>query len=134
MIDLVSVIDFGGTDKPSAQVRKIDILKFLDQNIGFVRFPHPIETCHPAKKVIELAESLLTNPKEWEPFGIIRKNCEHFATFCKTGESYCTQYKAIAYECIKHPLTTMEICSASSGCSCNSKKKYKMEFEMDEQK
>lgn len=127
------VIDFGGTDKQSANVRKIDILEFLKDNIGFVRFVYPIEQCHPAEQVIERAESLLANPKSWDEFCILSTNCEHFATYCKTGKRYCTQFKAIAYECITHPLSTAKICCASSAYYCSSKKKYKLEFKMDEQ-
>lgn len=134
-IEPVMVIDFGGTNKTSAQVRKIDIYKFLKGHIELVRFPHTTEICHPPKKVIEIAESLLKNPERWKTFCILSNNCEHFATYCKTGKSYSTQFEAVASECIKNPCSAIECCSASSENFCSSnKKKYKMEFVMEEQK
>lgn len=132
LIEFTLVIDFGGTDKQSALVRKIDILKFLKDNIGIVKFEYPVKQCRPAEEVIEFAESLSANPESWQKFCILSNNCEHFATFCKTGKSYCTQFTAIAYECITHPISTAECCCASSACCCSSKKKYKLEFKMEE--
>lgn len=105
------VIDFGGDDKSSAAVREVDLLKFIEGRLGFVRFVYPTGTCLPPTKVIKVAKNLAANPDNWKKYSIFKNNCEHFATFCKTGTAFCKQFQSIPLECIKD---TANSCSASS--------------------
>ena len=40
----------------------------------------------PAEEVISWAKYFAQNPQDWEPYDLIKNNCERFAIFCKTGE------------------------------------------------
>ena len=41
--------------------------------------------CDPPQRVIGRAENFVANPAEWGEYSLPANNCEHFATFCKTG-------------------------------------------------
>ena len=40
---------------------------------------------------MEKARYYLKNPEEWEEYSLVFNNCEHFATFCATGEKSSAQ-------------------------------------------
>lgn len=103
------IIDFNGHTDP--QIRFIDILDFGGGKTNyFKKFCYENGQCLPPTSVIANAKKLLNDPTEWNKFDKISNNCEHFATFCKTGKATSDQTKRI--EKVK------EIVKKNCGCCC----------------
>jgi len=47
--------------------------------------------CSPAEVVIRRAEAVARGEIPWDDYHLTNNNCEHFATWCKTGEKYSKQ-------------------------------------------
>jgi hypothetical protein len=85
------VIEFGDGlyDKPNAVVRMTTLDAFQgDRNFEIVEYEH----CCDADIVIERARSLLGEGG----YNVILWNCEHVATWCKTGIAESRQVKTVA--------------------------------------
>jgi hypothetical protein len=86
-----SVIHFASSEnapksKESAVICKTSLEKFADSSLVFViKFPN--EKCFSPDKVITNARSRLNKKGYNLPFN----NCDHFATWCKTGEHHSIQ-------------------------------------------
>lgn len=83
------VIDFGGDNKLSVVVRRIDLLKFIEGWLDFVKIVYLVGKCFLLKKVIEVVENLVVNLDNWKRYNIFRNNCEYFVIFCKIGKVFC---------------------------------------------
>lgn len=83
------VIDFGGDDKLSVVVREVDLLKFIEGCLGFVRFVYLIGKCFLLMKVIKVVKNLVVNLDNWKKYSIFKNNCEYFVIFCKIGIVFC---------------------------------------------
>ena len=89
------VIDFRGEDldepyegvlERKALLRVVDVLEYTDTSKDrLVRVHPPAEVCRAPDEVIAAAEHLLENPDEFGHHNFVTNNCQHFATFCKTG-------------------------------------------------
>ena len=74
--------------KPSETIERTSLLTFSGKNQIYVReYPH--EFCFIPDVVVRRAESRLGEKK----YNFLFNNCEHFATWCKTGISYSIQIK-----------------------------------------
>lgn len=47
--------------------------------------------CSSRGEVIERAEQAMSGEIPWEPYNLLDNNCEHFATWCKTGKKRSKQ-------------------------------------------
>ena len=45
----------------------------------------------PRDEIVEKARYYLKNPEKWDEYSLVFNNCEHFATFCATGEKSSVQ-------------------------------------------
>lgn len=72
--------------KASAAVKKTSIAEFEKGNLIGVR---SYEVCDPVELVMERAESRLGE----SAYSLVFNNCEHFATWCKTGKHQSEQVK-----------------------------------------
>lgn len=117
-------------------MRTVDLLKFLEDKKAFVKFLYPENKCLSPTKVKENAINILENRENWKGFNILFNNCEHFATYCKTGKAYCTQLLPVTKQIIKRAAKKMKCsCTSSLCCSCfknTTEEKYEMAFEMSE--
>eukprot|EP00105_Crassostrea_gigas_P032536 XP_011455569.1 PREDICTED: uncharacterized protein LOC105348005 [Crassostrea gigas] len=110
------VIDFGGPNKSKATVRSVDLLQFTDYGKRrLVRITYPKGQCLPPEVVIDNAKKLLKNPQRWGAYDMIKNNCEHFATKCKTGIAISKQVIEKIRECILNPFQVYRYAVASSG-------------------
>ncbi|XP_052812153.1 uncharacterized protein LOC128239771 isoform X2 [Mya arenaria] len=64
-------------------------------------YPQTILDKNPAKIVIERAKAALREPQS---YCLLRNNCEHFATYCKTGKGFCCQTLCVEGR-VKHAFT-----------------------------
>ncbi|KAJ0080394.1 hypothetical protein Patl1_23239 [Pistacia atlantica] len=62
---------------------------FLDGNILFT-FIHPIP-CRPPDEVIRIATEFLQGKRDFGTYNLVFKNCEDFASYCKTGVNFSYQ-------------------------------------------
>ena len=91
----IGIIDFRGEDldqpyegvlERKALLRLVDVLEFTNTGKDrLVRVTSPRELCRAPDDVILAAERLLINPEEFGHHNFVTNNCQHFATFCKTG-------------------------------------------------
>ena len=66
------------------------LMKFIAGNIVTFVLQYPESGCLSPKEVIARARQIFTT-KKWPENSLIWDNCEHFATFCKTGKKYSIQ-------------------------------------------
>lgn len=118
----VGLIDFGGPNKREATVRSVDLLKFTDfGRKRLVRITYPKGQCLPPEVVVDNAKQLLKNPQRWGAYDMIKNNCEHFATKCKTGISVSKQVIEKIRECILNPFQVFRyVFTSSSGFGSSS--------------
>ena len=76
--------------KTSAHIRKTDIWKFKGDN-HLYKFIYPEGTCNRPEAAASLAEEVVNAPDIWGRYHFLTNNCEHFATKCKTGQSFSIQ-------------------------------------------
>lgn len=115
------IVDFGGESKRDATVRCIDLLQFTDfGKRQLVRIIYPKGKCLPPEVVVENAKKLLRNPQWLRAYDMIKNNCEHFATKCKTGKAISKQVIAKFYECILNPLQIYKECALAASGTCGS--------------
>lgn len=94
----IGIADFGADDAPKteAKPRQIDLFEFTDNGKRcLLRFIYPKGTCQEAEAAAHLAEEVVRDPNLWGPYNLIKNNCEHFATRCKTGNAYSLQIEEI---------------------------------------
>lgn len=48
---------------------------------------------YPHEEIIDRAESILAGEEPWQPYCIVRNNCEHFATWCAVRRPSSAQVK-----------------------------------------
>lgn len=118
-------------------MRKVDLLTFLEDKKAFVKFLYPEDECLSPTKVKEIAINILENRENWKGFNILNNNCEHFATYCKTGKAQCTQLLPVTKQFIKREAKKIKCsCTSSLCCSCcknTAEEKYEIAVEMTEQ-
>jgi hypothetical protein len=79
------VVEFdGGISGGSGKIRVVDMATFLS---GGVLRTKAYEACLPPEAVVELAKSRIGQGD----YSLFSNNCEHFATWCKTGRSHSEQ-------------------------------------------
>lgn len=101
----IGVADFSGEDKSNAKVGIHDILEFTDWwTKKVIRIDYRKNDCLPTKQTIDFANTLIKNPLLWKSYHLLINNCEHFATFCKTGKSISYQAIDFMRKCILNPL------------------------------
>ena len=91
--------------KSNATVIGTTLKEFLaDGTLRLVAYDSPVVTrmmkrfgsCHcnesrPAKEVIQTAKEYLSHPETWGSYNLFRRNCEHFAVYCKTKRESSAQ-------------------------------------------
>ena len=85
------VVHTGATSKGDAVPRNTDMQMFLKHRENLLRINYPAEECLPPDRVAETAKFISKNPKLWGPMRLFTNNCEHFATYCKTGTGVSLQ-------------------------------------------
>lgn len=91
------IIEYGGSKKTNATVRNVSLEEFTDNcngNKQLKRIRHA--NCLPPQDVVQTALNFWTKQCTWNwnlPYSILTNNCEHFATFCKTGIAESNQVK-----------------------------------------
>lgn len=78
----------------NAKVRQIDLFQFS----GYGKKPlqrmlYEDGQCLTPDEVVERARQELNDPQEWQTFDLTNNNCEHFATYCKTGQKRSLQFE-----------------------------------------
>lgn len=86
----VGVIHYGGENKKDATIKDDDLKVFWGKK-RLVRITYPNRKPRDPIDVIKTAEWLKDNPDKWGEYDLLKKNCEHFATFCKIGIAVSTQ-------------------------------------------
>lgn len=84
------VIHFGGDNKDDAIVEEIDLYQFLPSNSKELK-RIIYKKCLPPEKVLERARKVLNKKIPWGEYHLAFNNCEHFATYCKTGVGFSLQ-------------------------------------------
>ncbi|KAL3856990.1 hypothetical protein ACJMK2_011694 [Sinanodonta woodiana] len=70
----------------------VDLFAFKGDSTLFRAVYQP-DICLADEVVATTAKNLVTNPECWGPYHLIDNNCEHFATYCKTGKAFSLQVK-----------------------------------------
>lgn len=86
-----SVVDFSGVDagKTAGAIRIVDIDDFAGGEVIRVR---PYGRCDEPDVIVERAESMIGK----SGYHLLANNCEHFATWCMTGQHDSAQVQAVA--------------------------------------
>lgn len=109
------VADFGGNNKKDAKPRIVDLLQFTDYGKRrLVRIVYPDGQCLPPEVVAENAEKLVADPNRWGAYDLLKNNCEHFATKCKTGIAVSKQVIQKIRHCLSNPVAAIKYSLASS--------------------
>lgn len=95
------IIDFGAG--PNGKVRKVGIHEFTAGR-RLERIIYPKGSCLDPTVVKQNAEYYLRNPPSCGLYDIMKNNCEHFATKCKTGIARSKQLWNKLTECVTNPL------------------------------
>lgn len=118
------IADFGGANAADAKVKCVDILQFSDfGRRRLVRINYPNGDCLPPEIAAQNAEKLVADPQRWGPYDLLKNNCEHFATKCKTGIAVSRQVIETIRDCLLNPLQLLKyavISSSAGGSSCSS--------------
>lgn len=85
----------GGETKNGNQLERSDLFQFNGGTKLIKRVTYEANKCFPPSKVVETATSLLNGLTKWDEFNLISNNCEHFATYCKTGVAKSKQTEKI---------------------------------------
>lgn len=80
------------------------------------RILYGINECLPPMEVVERATALLEGRASWEKFNVFTNNCEHFATYCKTGEAKSKQIEKIEELLNSFSLPILYCAKKSSPC------------------
>ena len=88
------VYHFSGDTQQDAKVKKSTIKEFLRGRNVLYRSNYNGQSCYDSQRVVERAEEIFQNGT-WAGYQPIFNNCEHFATYCKTGNAYSNQVKFI---------------------------------------
>lgn len=97
-----SVIEYGGKGAERLVVRRMPLAEFCRRGSVFIR-QYPSGTTLPPDYVILLALSRLGE----ERYDILRNNCEHLATWCKTGRHESAQAERVT----EYLLAGMIVCA-----------------------
>ena len=98
-----------------AKPRIVDILQFTDYGKRrLVRINYTNDQCLPPEIAADNAEKLVENPNRWGAYDLLKNNCEHFATKCKTGIAVSMQVINKLREVIKNPIMALKYAVASS--------------------
>ena len=65
-------------------------MDFVAGRIATFIFRYPQDGYLPPNDVVANARQICTT-KKWPEYSLLWNNCEHFATYCKTGKEYSTQ-------------------------------------------
>ena len=84
------VYHFTGNDKSQATIFLDSFMDFVAGRIATFIFCYPQDGCLPANDVVANARQIFAT-KKWPEYSLLWNNCEHFATYCKTGKGYSTQ-------------------------------------------
>lgn len=115
----VGVIHYGGESKKNATI-KVDDLRLFWGNKRLVRITYPQREPRDPNDVIETAVRLKDNPADWGEYHLLKKNCEHFATYCKIGIAVSTQVDKKIKSIFKKAKRTVCASSASSASGMSS--------------
>lgn len=119
VIHSVGKISCGGKEIDENQLQKNDIFEFSGQTKPIKRVIYGINECLPPMEVVERANSLLDGRMSWDNFNLITNNCEHFATYCKTGEAKSKQTEKIE-ELLNSVKSTVKYYEHKSSSYCSS--------------
>lgn len=75
----------GGETNNGNQLQRCDLFEFNGRTKPIKRVIYDANQCFSPARVVETATSLLNGQTRWNTFNVISNNCEHFATYCKTG-------------------------------------------------
>lgn len=95
------IVDFGAG--PNGKVRKVNIHEFTAGR-RLERIIYQNGSCLDPSVVKENAEKYLQNPQSCGLYDIMKNNCEHFATKCKTGYARSKQLWNKLAECVANPI------------------------------
>ena len=84
------VYHFTGYDKSRATIFLDSFMDFVAERIATFIFRYPQDKCLPPNDVVAKARQIFTT-KKWPEYSLLSNNCEHFATYCKTGKGYSSQ-------------------------------------------
>ena len=84
------VYHFIGNDKSQATISLDSFMDFVAGRTATFIFRYPQDGCLPPNNVVANAREIFTT-KKWPEYSLLWNNCEHFATYCKTGKGYSTQ-------------------------------------------
>lgn len=90
----VEIIQFTGKslDKSSGKISKDeeDLSKYASEG-SLYRIDYE-RVCKPASEVVKRAEEKIGDYNlHWHEYNLLFNNCEHFATWCKTGKAFSSQ-------------------------------------------
>lgn len=113
----LTIIDLGPEKRKSVTIRKHqEKFKDFGSNAEVYRY-YPLE-CLPVETTIRLADKLVANPERWinDAYNLVKNNCQHFATFCKTGHLKSTDAKNMdVMMCLMEEAATSYVSSVVRG-------------------
>ncbi|KAL3832240.1 hypothetical protein ACJMK2_023900 [Sinanodonta woodiana] len=98
------VADFGGDGKKGTKPRTVSIAEVTGHGKRkLFRINYKFGQCLSNEEAASNAEDLVKKPNHWGSYHLLRNNCEHFATRCKTGIATSKQVIKKVHDCIKSP-------------------------------
>ncbi|XP_062500114.1 lecithin retinol acyltransferase-like isoform X2 [Corticium candelabrum] len=94
------VYHFSGDTKRDASLKESTIEDFRNGRSDLRRINYDGQSCYNSQQVVERAKELVRNGA-WPGYQPLSNNCEHFATYCKTGIPYSSQVNDICSSIIK---------------------------------
>ncbi|KAH3736333.1 hypothetical protein DPMN_042896 [Dreissena polymorpha] len=82
------IAEIGGSSKSLCKPRTTTIDSFRKKAKYIIRIDY---TYLESAEVVQRALEVINNPKTWGCYNLINNNCEHFATYCKTGLRWSPQ-------------------------------------------
>lgn len=87
--DPLRIVEFNGEGKSQSKIRIVDIDTFReDKDIFRVNHKNRRTGVETAATALQIANR---NTNEWGKYHVFNNNCEHFATYCVTGEKSSEQ-------------------------------------------
>ncbi|XP_062598496.1 uncharacterized protein LOC134259917 [Saccostrea cucullata] len=94
-----TVIHFSGCFGKNAKIKDTDINIFAREGKREItRFQYI--NCKPPEDVVKVAREFCNGSRIWGKFDLVKNNCEHFATFCKTGNAISEQSERHIEKCL----------------------------------
>lgn len=121
----MNVIELHGEDKKSAKPKIRPLTEFCAGSVDrkLYRVQYEEGDYLPVSETIQQGKEAVEKARSWEPYHLVKYNCETFATFLKTGKKISMQVQKVLLANLETAVPVVKKAIASSAASVSSSMK-----------